>query len=523
MIKNRHVAAFISSSLSIVPMIAIVLILHFSSLASITTSGSNSNIFLLLIGMVILIIGLALFQIGASSSLSKVGEYMGASLSKQKNLFIVILFSFTLGLLITCAEPSILIVSKQVTIVPGPVNAIVLVGGIALGVGIFVVIGILRIIAHKSLKLWYIFFYCLTFMLIAIIAIDPERRKLLPFIFDAGGVTTGSATVPFILALGAGVATVRGGKNATNDSFGLVGMASIGPIISTALLILINANVPPYEITPVIDMPIYMRFIDSLIPSSTGYGSSIEVLIAIAPILAIFFIYNVIYIKLPKGKLLKLLIGFLYAYVGLAVFLCATNASMSPIGAIVGQNIASQKDGVIVAVAFVIGLVTIVCEPAVHVLTKQIEAISDGRITKITVLLTLSLGVGVAIALAALRAVAQFSILYIVIPGYAIVLALSFFCPDIYTAIAFDSGGTASGPMSASFVLPMIIGIVAGRDGGSGENVYEYGFGVVALIAMTPIIAIQILGIAQKIKSDQAYSVMRKHVYSIEDAQIINF
>ena len=521
--KNRHVQAFISSALSIVPMIGIILIMHFTTLAPITSNNNNSNIWLILIGMVVLIVGLALFQIGASSSLSKVGEYMGASLSKQKNIFIVILFSFTLGLLITCAEPSIMIVSEQVTIIPGPLNAFVLIGGIALGVGIFVVIGILRIIKHRSLKLWYIFFYCLTFMLICLIAIDPERRKLLPFIFDAGGVTTGSATVPFILALGAGVATVRGGKNATNDSFGLVGMASIGPIISTALLILIKANIPPYEVASVSDMPIYMRFVDALIPSSTGYGSSIEVLIAIAPILLIFFIYNFVYIKLPRAKIYKLLIGFAYAYIGLALFLSATNASMSPIGSIVGQNLANHNDWVIIGVGFMIGLVTIVCEPAVHVLTKQIEAISDGRITKLTVLLTLSLGVGVAIGLAAMRAVFQFSILYIVIPGYAIALALSFICPDIYTAIAFDSGGTASGPMAASFVLPMIIGIVVSRASGSGENVYEYGFGVVALIAMIPIIAIQILGIMQKIKSDQAYAVMRKYVYSVEDARIINF
>ena len=523
MIKNRHVAAFISSSLSIIPIIGIILILHFTNLAKVTIGEDNSNLVLILIGMILLIVGLALFQIGASSSLSKVGEYMGSSLSKQKNIFIVILFTFALGLLITCAEPSILIVSKQVTIVPGPANAVILVGGIALGVGIFVVIGVLRIVRHKSLNLWYIFFYCITFMLIALIAVDPERRKILPFIFDAGGVTTGSATVPFILALGAGVATVRGGKNATNDSFGLVGMASIGPIISTALLIMINSSMPPYEVSVFSDMPIFMRFLDAFIPSKSGYGSSIEVLIAIAPILIIFFIYNFLYIKLPKGKVVKLLIGFLYAYIGLALFLCATGASMSPIGSIVGQNLSQQSDGTIIAIAFVIGLVTILCEPAVHVLTKQIENISDGRITKITVLLTLSIGVGVAIGLAALRAVFQFSILYIVVPGYAIALALSFFCPDIYTAIAFDSGGTASGPMSASFVLPMIIGIVVGRDGGSADNVYEYGFGVVALIAMTPIIAIQILGIVQKIKSDQAYSVMRKHVYSIEDAQIINF
>ena len=523
MIKNRHLSAFISSALSIVPMIAIILILHFTNVAKITTESSNSNLWLVLIGMIILIVGLALFQIGASSSLTKVGEYMGTSLSRQKNIFIVILFSLALGLLITCAEPSIIIVSKQVTIIPGPANAFVLVGGIAIGVGVFVVIGVLRIINHKPLKLWYVFFYCLTFMLIALIAIDPERKKLLPFIFDAGGVTTGSGTVPFILALGAGVATVRGGKNATNDSFGLVGIASIGPIISTALLIMVNANVPPYQLASSEDMTFVMRFVDALIPSRTGYGSSIEVLIAIAPILVIFVIYNAIYIKLSKKKIISLLIGFAYAYVGLALFLSAANASMSPVGAIVGQKLAGQKDLTIILIAFVIGLVTILCEPAVHVLTKQIEDISDGRITKLTVLLTLSLGVGVAVCLAAIRAVYQFSILYIIIPGYAIALALSFFSQDIYTAIAFDSGGTASGPMAASFVLPMIIGIVIGRAEGKTDNVYEYGFGVVALIAMTPIIAIQILGIIQQVKSNKAYSIMRKHVYSIEDAQIINF
>lgn len=531
-IKNRHLQSFLSASLSIVPMILIILILHISGISRITSSGSSDNIWLLIIGMFVLIIGMALFQIGASSSLAKVGEYMGASLSKQKNLFIIIVFAFALGLLITAAEPSILIVSKQVTIVKdNPIlNMFVLVGGIAVGVGIFVVIGVLRILYHKPIKLWYIFFYCITFMLISLIALDPERRRMLPFIFDAGGVTTGSATVPFILAMGVGVAAVRGGKNAANDSFGLVGLASVGPIISTALLILFQSEVPNYNYPSFVDVPIYKRFFNALLPVGGSTGSLIEVLIALAPILVIFFIYNFIYIKLPKGKIIKLLIGFLYTYVGLTIFLCGTAAAMSPIGGIVGENLASHKDGVIVLVAFAIGLVTILCEPAVHVLTKEIGKMSNGGISKITVLLTLSLGVGVAIGLAALRAVFNFSILYIIVPGYAICLALSFICPDIYTSMAFDSGGTASGPMASSFVLPMIIGIVAKRclSGSYGditmsEAGYELGFGVVALIAMTPIIAIQILGIIQKIKTDQAYSVMRKHIYSLDDAQIINF
>ena len=524
MVKNRHIQSFIAAMSSIVPMILIILILHLTGLSKITSEGNSSNIWLLLVGMIVLIVGLALFQIGASSSLTKVGEYMGASLSKQKNIFIVIVFTFALGLLITCAEPSILIVSKQITIFENPtLNMLVLVGSIALGVGLFVVIGVLRIIYHKPLKLWYVFFYCLTFMLICLIALDPEKRILLPFIFDAGGITTGSATVPFILAMGAGVAAVRGGKNASNDSFGLVGVASVGPILSTAMVLLLKANVPPYVLAETADLSIPMRFIYALIPTANGLGSLIEVSIALAPILVIFFIYNFLFIRMPKKKILKLIIGFVFTYFGLSLFLSAASAAMTPIGRVVGKELATQNNFVVVAVCFVVGLVTILCEPAVHVLTKQMENISDGRITKLTVLLTLSIGVGIAIALASLRAILDFSILYIIIPGYALSLFLSFLCPDIYTAMAFDSGGTASGPMAASFVLPLILGIVNNRYNGASEKFYELGFGVVALIAMTPIIAIQILGIAEKVKSDQAYFFMRKHVYSVEDAQIINF
>ena len=238
--KNRYLSALKSSTLSILPIVGIVLILSIPALNIISLQGWDY--LMLLIGTVALIIGLALFQIGAQTGLIKVGEYMGSSLSKQTSLFIVILFGFALGTLITCAEPSILIFSKQVTIIENndALNAFVLVGSIAAGVGLFVVIGVLRVIFQKSLKLWYLLFYFIAFLLICLIAYDPNRAKLLPIIFDSGGVTTGSATVPFILALGAGVAAVRGGRHSTNDSFGLVGMASIGPILTMCILILIQ-------------------------------------------------------------------------------------------------------------------------------------------------------------------------------------------------------------------------------------------------------------------------------------------
>lgn len=515
--KNRWVQAFITSSLSIVPMIAIVLILSFTKLAPL--NAARGDYALLLIGMVVLIVGLAVFQIGAGSSLTKVGEYMGSSLSKQKKIFVVVIFAFALGTLITVAEPSILIVSKQVNI-----NPFLLIGGIAAGVGIFVVIGVIRILLHRSLKLWYLFFYFITFMIMMLIVMDENKRMFLPFIFDSGGVTTGSATVPFILSLGAGIAVVRGGKNARNDSFGLVGMASIGPILTVAIMLFI-ANVsgdfvPSY--TELGSMSVGKMFLSVIFPSGGGHlGTTLDVLIALLPTLVIFLIYNFLFIHLPKAKILKLLIGFLFTYVGLTIFLTGTGAAMTPIGYYVGTQLGLQDNWVIILIAFIIGLVTIICEPAVHVLTSQIEDVSDGRTNKITVLLTLSLGVGVAIALAVIRTIYNFSIMYYMVPGYIISVCLMFICPDIFTAMAFDSGGTASGPMSSSFVLPMVVGITAGIS--ADFNYYERCFGVIALIALTPIIAIQILGVVNNAKSIRAKYQMRAHVYSKDDAQIIHF
>lgn len=483
---------------------------------------------LLFVGMIVMIAGLSFFQIGVSSSLSKVGEYMGSSLSKQSNLFIVILFSLVLGTLITCAEPSILIVSKQVA-----VPSFVLIFSIAIGVGIFVVIGVLRIIFHGSLKVWYLLFYFITFLLVILVAIDPslDKKAFLPFIFDAGGVTTGSATVPFILSLSVGVATVRGGKNATNDSFGLVGMASIGPIITMTILILISQNktaVSSYSALG--DSNIIQLFINKLIPSGdSSLGSMVEVAIALSPILVIFFIYELIYIKLPKNEILKLMVGFLFCYVGLTLFLCATSAAMTPIGYAVGQNIGHFPAWVIVFIAFIIGLVSILCEPAVHVLTVQMETVSSGRVTKTKVLLTLSIGVGVAIAIAAIRVITHINIMYILVPGYGIALVSMFFCPDIYTAMAFDSGGTASGPMSSSYVLPMIIGITSSLapEGISQEElgniIYSDAFGVVALVALTPVLAIQFLGIMENAKGVYMRFSTRKHIMATNDSQIIHF
>ena len=296
--KNRYVQSFLSASLSIVPMILIICILSWTGVAPL--NFARGDYWLLLIGMVVLIVGLAVFSIGASSSLTKVGEYMGASLSKQKNLFIVIAFAFALGSLITVAEPSIMIVSKQVT--NDPAVGYMLTGGIALGVGIFVVIGVLRIIFHKSLKIWYLLFYALTFMILIFIFLitkdDQNKSVFLPFIFDSGGVTTGPITVPFIMALGVGVATIIGGKHANENSFGLIALCSVGPMIAVMIVSLGSSGALTYV------LPDY-----SLDLSNIGHillKTFLDVLKALGLIVVFFFILQYTVLKLPKTKLRQL-------------------------------------------------------------------------------------------------------------------------------------------------------------------------------------------------------------------------
>lgn len=533
MLKNRYIQSILNSASSILPMIAIVVIL--SIIRVDTTHGQVALVYLnnwdyiaLLIGTIIMIVGLGIFQVGATNGLAKVGEYMGSSLSKQSNFFIVGIFAFLLGMLITCAEPSILIVASQVNI-----DTFLLIGVIAAGVGIFVVIGVVRIIFHGSLKLWYLFYYFIVFMLICLIGIDDHMRNFLPFIFDAGGITTGSATVPFILSLGAGIAMVRGGRKSTSDSFGLVGMASIGPILSMTILLLVNkGGFQEYHVSSFGGFQDFGSIVQNLgvalIPTSlTSLGTLVEVIMALLPIVVIFLVYNLIYIKLPKNKIKELVIGFTFSYVGLVVFLTGVGAIMSPFGTLVGKFLGSNitNEWLLIGITSVIGLVTVLCEPAVHVLTTQMVQISDGSIKRSTIILSLSIGVGVAIALATCRVVFNFSIMYIIIPGYLLSIALMFITPDIYTAMAFDAGGTASGPMSVSFVLPMIIGITytSRQLPDSSIEYYTSSFGVVALIALTPIITVQLLGVAHNISNYRRLRVASGAVDDPSDAQIIHF
>ena len=526
-IKNTYVKSIVTASISIAPIIILCVVLSLIPLNGGKLVFLNAIDYIFLgIGGLALIFGLALFSVGCSSGLTRIGEYMGSSLSRQRNIIIVILFAFLLGTLITLAEPSILIIAGGVS---EQFKWAMLIG-IAVGVGLFVVLGVIRIIVHGSLKVWYLFLYLIVFMLISLI----KGGKYLPFIFDAGGITTGSATVPFILSLGLGIATVRSGKDAHKDSFGLVGVASIGPILTMTIIILINeiagqAGLGDYDTTAYNGITesetTWMSVLNSIrgtvLPQGSKMGTLIEVLVAMLPIIAIFLVYELIYIKLPLSKILSMIVGFAISYAGLVLFLTAVGSCLSPLGRRIGICIASLDNSALIVFAFILGMVTILCEPAVHVLTKQIEEVSSGTIKRSTILIALALGVGLAVGLSMTRALYNFSVMYYIIPGYLMSIALMFTSSDLFTAIAFDSGGTASGPVAVSFVLPLTVGVFIMKH--PEGNVYEYAFGLVALIALTPILAIQLLGAFQKIKEYISIRRMRLQPFDENDAQIIHF
>ena len=519
--KNTYIKAIVTSSISITPIIILCLVMALTKLISFNVT----DYIFLGIGWIALILGLALFSVGCTSGLTKIGEYMGSSLSKQRNILIVILFAFLLGTLITLAEPSILIIAGGVS----ESFKWTLLIGIAVGVGVFVVLGVIRIIVHGSLKVWYLFLYLIVFMLICLI----KNGKYLPFIFDAGGITTGSATVPFILSLGLGIATVRSGKDAHKDSFGLVGVASIGPILTMTIVILVNelsgqVGLGDYDTslyqgvaTETTWNSVLVSVKNTILPYGSGMGTLIEVLIAMLPIISIFLIYELIFIKLPLSKILSMIIGFGISYVGLVIFLTSVGSCLSPLGRKIGLALGEQSNNLIILFAFALGMVTILCEPAVHVLTKQIEDVSSGTIKRSTILIALALGVGLAVGLSMTRALYNFSVMYYIVPGYILSIGLMFTSKDLFVAIAFDSGGTASGPVAVSFVLPLTIGVFITKfpDG----NVYEFAFGLVGLIALTPILAIQLVGVIQKIKEYMAIRRMRLQSFDENDAQIIHF
>ena len=494
------------ASFSILPVVFIVLVLSICGLIKLEVKEMLHFI----LASLLLIVGIGLFNLGADSAMTPMGENVGQGLTKGKKLSLLLIVSFLLGVAITIAEPDLSVLSKQVSSIVNPVLLIVLV---SVGVGMFLLIAILKVVFKINITLLLFYFYLVLFAFITILVVKG-KSSMIGLSFDSGGVTTGPITVPFLMALGVGIAHTIGGKHASENSFGLIALCSIGPII--ALVILgVASDGTLNEIT----MSSYEYNLSFLAILKKFILTAKNVFISLSILVVLFFILNFFFLKNNKRKLIQIGIGVIYTFIGLVIFLSAVEVGFMPLGYKIGTQLATKSKTIAIIVSFIMGLAVVLAEPAVHVLNKQVEEITSGMITKKEMTIALSIGVGISLGLSILKIIYDFSILYYLIPGYLLSLGLSFFVPRIYTAIAFDSGGVASGPLTSSFILPYAIGTCVAV----GGDVLSDGFGIVAMVAMTPLITIQILGFKSiTVRSVKEKIAMKKFI-NADDDQIINF
>ena len=468
---------------SVLPIALTVAVLCFS-IAPVSTDLMLAFV----LGTAMLIAGLGLFTYGAENSMTLIGTYTGARLTKSRKLWLILALSFFIGVMITVAEPDLQVLAENVP----HIDTGMLMLTVSVGVGIFLVICMLRILFAVPLKWVLLVSYSLVFALAAFSDAD-----FLSVAFDSGGVTTGPMTVPFIMAMGVGVSSIRSDKNAEADSFGLVALCSIGPVLAVLLLGFFYENQ-----SGAIAAQAAQRYLDT-VALSRGYlkalpGYALEVALALSPVVVFFLLFQLFALKLPRAPFLRILLGVVFTYVGLVVFLLGVNVGFSSLGVILGKELAQGWTRyLLIPIAALLGWFIVSAEPAVHVLNKQVEEISAGAVSEKMMRVSLSIAIAAAMGLAMVRVLTGISILWFLVPGYILSLAMSFFVPQMFTAIAFDSGGVASGPMTATFMLPFAMGACEA----SGGNLLTDAFGLVALVAMMPLIIVQLTGIIYVVKT----------------------
>lgn len=467
---------------AVLPIIAIVLVLSFT-IAPITPS----ILLCFLMGALLVMAGMMFFTLGAEVSMTPMGEKVGAKMTQSKKVWLIIGLSFVLGMIITISEPDLQVLARQVPSVPN----MTLILAVAVGVGVFLVIAMLRMLFGVPLRNLLVFFYIIVFALVFFVPSDFRAVA-----FDSGGVTTGPMTVPFIMALGVGISAIRNDKHAADDSFGLVSLCSIGPILAVLILGMIyrptESNYSVSQIPQVEDSVELWEMFAHGIPEYMQ-----EIAVSLLPIIVFFGLFQIFALHLSNRSLAKILVGLVYTYIGLVLFLTGANVGFMPAGSYLGKVLAANEfKFLLIPLGALIGYFIVKAEPAVYVLNSQVEEITDGAISAGAMGISLSVGVAVSVALAMIRVLTGLPVLYFLIPGYIIAIVLSFFVPKIFSAIAFDSGGVASGPMTATFLLPLAQGACIAV----GGNLVADSFGVVAMVAMTPLITIQMLGLVYQLK-----------------------
>ena len=465
---------------AVLPIMGIVLILSF------TVAPVPSGILLgFLFGGLLVVFGMQFFSLGAELAMAPMGEYLGARITRTKKLWLILLLAFVLGFMITISEPDLQVLAEQVPAFPN----LLLICTVGVGVGLFLVVALLRIFFSMPIRTLLLIFYGIVFVLALFVP-----KEFLAVAFDSGGVTTGPMTVPFIMAFGIGISTIRSDRHAENDSFGLVALCSIGPVLAVMILSIVFRSAVAEYSTGIIQNVQHSRELAGMFVAALPEQLK-DIGVALIPIAVFFFVFVLIFRGLGKAKLNRIGIGLVYTFSGLVIFLLGVNVGFMPAGIYFGERLgALPENWVVIPIGMLIGYFIVRAEPAVYVLMKQVEDMTDGGITGKSLQTCLSAGIAVSVGISMVRVLTGIPVMTILLPGYGIALLLSFFTPKLFTAIAFDSGGVASGPMTATFLLPFAIGVCNSVKG----NVVTDAFGLVAMVAMTPLITIQILGLVYR-------------------------
>ncbi len=495
----------IESAKSVLPLVGII------TLLCLTIAPMESGVYLgFLVGALLVTIGIGLFTLGTEIAMTPMGEYVGAGMAKSRKTWVIVLLSFFIGALITISEPDLQVLATQVP----SIDSWILILAVAVGVGVFLVVAMLRVLL--GIKLRYILLVCYLAIFIMAIFVKPDFWTIA---FDSGGVTTGPMTVPFLMTLGVGVASIRSDNGGKNDSFGFVALCSVGPIAAVMLIGLIwrptgDAGAANEVINFVNSREMGWEYLKNL-PHYL-----LEVLKALLPVAAFFYIYQWIRKPMSRANQLRIASGLVYTIAGLVLFLVGANIGFMPAGKLIGEVIAqSSFKWLLIPVGMVIGYFIVLAEPAIHVLEQQVEEVTAGAIPRRALSVSLGAGVALSVGISMLRALTGISVMYFLIPGYAIALILTFFVDDTFSSIAFDSGGVASGPMTATFLLTMSMGAASAAE----NNILTDAFGVVAMVAMTPLIAIQILGLVYRIKMARSRTTVMVTAEMIAQEEIIDF
>ena len=484
---------------AVLPITAIVLLI------SITAAPlSAGTLVLFFFGALMAVFGMGMFTMGAEMTMIPMGEGMGVQINRARNIAVPLAVCLVLGVVITLAEPDLQVLAQQM---PGMPNRVLTVT-VALGVGLFLALTELRMLLRIPLSYALVVFYGLVFLL-AVFAPD----SFIPVAFDSGGVTTGPITVPFIMALGVGMASVRSDKNSNSDNFGLVAMCSIGPILAVLLLGVV------YPVSEMTYTPAALLDAATTKDAAVHFAAALpeyihEVTVALLPIMGLFVLFQLLCRRFHRHQLWRVGAGFVYTFLGLVLFLTGVNVGFMPVGQHLGATLGHGAHvWLLVPVGMVMGWFIVRAEPAVAVLTRQVEEITSGSITRKAIRSSLSLGIALGVGLSMVRILTGISVLWILIPGYLLSLAMTFFVPQIFTGIAFDAGGVASGPMTTTFLLPLAMGACQAV----GGNIMADAFGMVAVVAMMPLVTIQGLGLLNNIRRYLDKKRLSQPVEELED------